>query len=838
MLSPVATNVNDLFGALMQLTNLMEAVPPPPPISQPATLDEVRSAVDSGAHLLPWPFRSAYAEPLERNLRSVVERLAGPDQTVLEAVTGAVYQHSGRPSEGPLNRFLAVVSNLYRSFLDSRKRIAADFPLNQALPPLAMFQYQARSGPFTIPVDNVAALFGGAVGVVSMPASYANHPLLWAALAHECTGHDVLHADPALLPELKRGARAVFSTSDEKELGLIWDYWMDEAASDVYGALNVGPTFAHNLVLLFSLISAQRAHPPGDAPILRTQSGPADRASSLDPHPTDLLRLSLLEGAVASLQGLSAARKQSYVGELRAMAGLAAPGASSIELQGWLRFDNGERHFVNGSFPLVEMQDAARRVGKFIATTTLDALGGHAIQALETWDDADEQTARRIADALAQGMPITGIGDDAQLLAGVTMACLANPASYADSTRALEEALDDSFAHDPFWGLPRPDRAFSESPPLERPAFTPDPTARELIEHDAWDEAPPVVPGVVAPAVPVPDAIPWPAGTAPRAEPFANPPAADDPLPHCDFVAITWTVDEANAMSALLTPGVRAVRRKGDPADLPTWYPYRHGWDGFAPRIRHDSPAGQKRRLGSYHLSRFGEGADARTVLCFKSELHLSQDGPDLPLPDLFRQIITETQARLVITTGTAGAIGPDLKLGDVVVASRCRFDLLGGFKGRPFNGSLVSSQAVSQPMSQLFTAANADLLAANAPHLRPQRLSTPRIFWSSDALGEPPVVVTTDIFAFDDAGNAFGLQGLGAMVEMDDALLGLACEQITQAGGAPPAWLAIRNASDPQMDGPSVAAEKKEAARIYKRYGFWTTVPSVVATWAAIRGF
>ena len=96
-------------------------------------------------------------------------------------------------------------------------------------------------------------------------------------------------------------------------------------------------------------------------------------------------------------------------------------------------------------------------------------------------------------------------------------------------------------------------------------------------------------------------------------------------------------------------------------------------------------------------------------------------------------------------------------------------------------------------------------------------------------------MVVTTDIFAFDDASDRFHLESEGCMVEMDDAVIGLACQEL---GAGAPTWLAIRNASDPQMDGPSIAAEKSEAAAIYKKYGFWTTIPSVIATWAVITGF
>jgi nucleoside phosphorylase len=62
--------------------------------------------------------------------------------------------------------------------------------------------------------------------------------------------------------------------------------------------------------------------------------------------------------------------------------------------------------------------------------------------------------------------------------------------------------------------------------------------------------------------------------------------------------------------------------------------------------------------------------------MCFKSELHLSQDGPKMPIAALWRQLIAEVKPKLVITTGTAGGIGAGVELGDVVVAKSVRVRL------------------------------------------------------------------------------------------------------------------------------------------------------------------
>src|SRR5262249_55749149 len=104
---------------------------------------------------------------------------------------------------------------------------------------------------------------------------------------------------------------------------------------------------------------------------------------------------------------------------------------------------------------------------------------------------------------------------------------------------------------------------------------------------------------------------------------------------------------------------------------------------------------------------------------------------------------------------------------------------------------------------------------------------------------------------------NAHYMGGLGCALEMGDAVLGMVIDRSRRrssaqsarpslwelsvdAEAAPPKkapqWLVIRNASDPTISAKlSKPDQASEAAGVYKKYGYWTSVNSALATWAII---
>ena len=309
--------------------------------------------------------------------------------------------------------------------------------------------------------------------------------------------------------------------------------------------------------------------------------------------------------------------------------------------------------------------------------------------------------------------------------------------------------------------------------------------------------------------------IPWPDGLAPVTA-ASEGGAPGGPLPLADVLVVTWTVDEGHALSRVLTPG------KDSRNDYAA---YTHNFAQIAQDMRRGCPALKAGRLGSYWRTTIG----GKSTVVFKSDSHMSQDGPKLPNRQVWRQLIDEVQPRLVITTGTAGGIGADSQVGDVVVSPVVRFDCTSKFKAEPFAAANYSSVAADRAN---FGVASG-LFAANAGQLPKDNTRPPQII-----VDQPDVltscVVTTDLFGFDTSDNHYHLQGLGAVSEMGDAVLGLVASDI---GAAAPSFLAIRNVSDPQINAAGLTLHQQGAiaAQIYKGFGRWSSVCSAIVCWASI---
>jgi nucleoside phosphorylase len=307
--------------------------------------------------------------------------------------------------------------------------------------------------------------------------------------------------------------------------------------------------------------------------------------------------------------------------------------------------------------------------------------------------------------------------------------------------------------------------------------------------------------------------VKWPPKLAPK-PPASLKRSSSEPLPEAEVLVVTWTVDEGHALSRVLTPG------KDSRND---YLHYTHNFSEISQKMRHGCPALEEMRLGAYWTTSIG----GKSVVVFKSESHMSQDGPQLPNIDVWRQIINEVKPKLVITTGTSGGIGSQCEVGDVIVSSIVRFDCISKFKSEPFAKEHYSSTAAKTK----FFAAAKSLFKTNADQLPKDNTRLPKIVVVGPAALKSSVV-TTDFFGFDTSNNHFKLQGLGDVSEMGDAVLGLVVSEMPNK----PRWLAIRNVSDPQIKAEGTLKQQEElAAQIYKGFGRWSTVCSAITCWASI---
>jgi hypothetical protein len=320
----------------------------------------------------------------------------------------------------------------------------------------------------------------------------------------------------------------------------------------------------------------------------------------------------------------------------------------------------------------------------------------------------------------------------------------------------------------------------------------------------------------------LPSQVPWPSGAAPTPAPLAKAPPETSDLSQFkgyDAVAVTWTAAEASAMAALFTPGYPTA----------DWYEYRHNVASYEPLVTGArAPFSQSGAdMARYHHSLglyFPCTIGGKRVLLFKSGLHLDYDGPQCPVRRLMSEIAQAVEPKVFITTGTGGGIGANVMLGDVVVAGTVRFDCKAQFKSEPW---ATASYTPSPLPAGALAAMTPALMSVNATRISGAR-ATPQIFSSpGDA------VVTTDVFAFDDSSDYYGLQGLGRACDMGDAMVANALQSFQSMS-----WYSIRNASDPQIPNPDkdIAEASKQAAVIYARYGGLTTAASLIATWAIIQ--
>jgi hypothetical protein len=359
--------------------------------------------------------------------------------------------------------------------------------------------------------------------------------------------------------------------------------------------------------------------------------------------------------------------------------------------------------------------------------------------------------------------------------------------------------------------------------------------------------------------------VPWPANTQPVTAPLGKyapgTKITNAVSVSADVLIVLFTDQETMALRDVMT---------GNPAwdasAKAEWCPYAHNFAKFKPLIS-NIRANDTLASGAFGLLSAMTIAGKRVVL-YKSELHPKQDGPGLPFVPVIQQLISEIAPDLVITTGTAGAIGSRINCGDVAISSAARLHCQ---KNYPKYPAIATLSAGNTALTSAPVKLNQTYLQYAATHLT--NLSLPGLaqcyqrlqnipgysFVAKNTLApaiyqtgvnpvpgpQPMVIVSADYMTTDDTSNAEHLQPLGIMNDTDDAFVFYAISQLPAAKR--PLCLSVRNASEPQVEHspfPSSTSSadvvdilKNIAGTIYGIYQYCTTLNSAFACWGIVAG-
>jgi hypothetical protein len=305
------------------------------------------------------------------------ERLGG----LMMDIAHAILQNGEDFQQLATDAFEEVVSDLYDGFLSAQDRKGIKSPDRAVVPPLVKWG-NPSFGPYTWPVDATSEAFDVEAAVVNLPPANARVGLMaWGALGHETAGHDILHADIGLRPEL---ASRIRQELESQNIGFgLAEYWsarIDETASDVMGILNMGPAAAIGIIAYFRGLNAAAV----GVPKLRSV-GPAK-----DPHPADILRGYL---AAATVRLLSFDESAMW--------------SNIIEQE--TENDVGQQNIrVNGiSISKQVAKQSAEIVAGVLTSQKCIALSDHALIEIQDWRNKDEEIVHELREALTTTTPVS-----------------------------------------------------------------------------------------------------------------------------------------------------------------------------------------------------------------------------------------------------------------------------------------------------------------------------------------------------------------------------------------------------------------------------------------------
>lgn len=320
-----------------------------------------------------------------------------------------------------------------------------------------------------------------------------------------------------------------------------------------------------------------------------------------------------------------------------------------------------------------------------------------------------------------------------------------------------------------------------------------------------------------------------------------------------DMIIMTWTSAEWAAFAQVMTGRTDEMPYGGYSPDGPfwkdNWVSYYNYWDDNV--LSAQSPSVSNTAWGSCCVVKFPQ--NGKYALLFKSDMHISTDGPTIPLQNMVQQLINEFSPNLILTIGTAGGTNTSDNLGSANITNGGHCQLSGEFAGLNlwFNNTTFQSDwspkttylskaqdvlSMTVPITQdwineLYDSKKDQLIdtCTGKPYplnaLQNSNIGPDNIPVKLNNLANEKMVLTTNSYVVATTDGSYDKY---SAMEMDDAVIGMVCNANKINFGV------VRNISDPvQNKEINQTAAGNWGAIIYGAFGLYSSYNGALAAWA-----
>ncbi|XOV67575.1 MAG: hypothetical protein ACFHU9_00100 [Fluviicola sp.] len=320
-----------------------------------------------------------------------------------------------------------------------------------------------------------------------------------------------------------------------------------------------------------------------------------------------------------------------------------------------------------------------------------------------------------------------------------------------------------------------------------------------------------------------------------------------------DMIIMTWTSAEWAAFAQVMTGRTDEMPYNGYSEEGPywkdDWVSYYNYWDDNV--LSAGSPSITNRAWGSCCVVKFPQ--NGKYALLFKSDMHISTDGPTIPLRNMVQELLDAFDPNLVLTIGTAGGTNTSDNLGSANITNGGHCQLSGEFSALNFWFNNRTFQSDWTPKTTYLTKAQNELSklvpvtqewinaiyeskkselidnCTGKPYplseLQNVNIGPDNITVKLNDISNQKMVLTTNSYVVATTDGSYDKY---AAMEMDDAVIGMVCNANKVNFGV------VRNISDPvQNKGLNQTAAGNWGSAIYSAFGFYTSYNGALAAWA-----